>query len=301
MIPAPIALTLALLVLASATASDPLPLEAPVPSPNPLARDVTPTAPAPSPRTAADRSQRGKEPSTTKGESPAPDSADALPGQLEEKPAPRPATGEEAPSEPDADETKPKEQPRLVSPPRLTPSAAEEAACRQRLTSLGAKFTEQPPVGDPSGCAMPRPISLSDLGSGIGVQPPALVNCATAEALSRFLAGTGEKIAKEEIGSRLESVQQASGYVCRPRNGTAKLSEHAFGNAIDIASFTLMDGTVIAVDTTRNPKHSLFLSKVRTAACGPFKTVLGPGSDSDHATHFHFDLAMRRNGGTFCQ
>ena len=109
------------------------------------------------------------------------------------------------------------------------------------------------------------------------------------------------KIAKDEFGSPLKSIQQASGYVCRPRNGTAKLSEHAFGNAVDIASFTLTDGTVITVGATRNPKHSQFLSKMRTAACGPFKTVLGPGSDGDHADHFHLDLAMRRNGGTFCQ
>ena len=31
------------------------------------------------------------------------------------------------------------------------------------------------------------------------------------------------------------------------------------------------------------------------------ETVLGPGSDADHALHFHFDLEPRRNGGTFCQ
>ncbi|TIT86210.1 MAG: extensin family protein, partial [Mesorhizobium sp.] len=43
-----------------------------------------------------------------------------------------------------------------------------------------------------------------------------------------------------------------------------------------------------------------FLNTVRKAACGPFKTVLGPGSDPDHALHFHFDLEPRRNGGTFC-
>ncbi|TIQ63130.1 MAG: extensin family protein, partial [Mesorhizobium sp.] len=36
-------------------------------------------------------------------------------------------------------------------------------------------------------------------------------------------------------------------------------------------------------------------------ACGPFKTVLGPGSDADHSLHLHLDLAPRRNGGTFCQ
>jgi hypothetical protein len=50
-----------------------------------------------------------------------------------------------------------------------------------------------------------------------------------------------------------------------------------------------------------DPKAAKFLGAIRKAACGPFKTVLGPGSDADHALHFHFDLAPRRNGGTFCQ
>lgn len=166
---------------------------------------------------------------------------------------------------------------------------------------MGARFEERPPLSDPSGCDAPHPIALTGLGNGIAVEPEALVNCATAEAVSRFSADTISRIAKEELGASLKSIQQASGYVCRPRNGTVKLSEHAFGNALDIASFTLSDGTEIAVTATRNPKQSEFLSKIRTAACGPFKTVLGPGSDADHATHFHLDLAPRRNGGTFCQ
>lgn len=47
--------------------------------------------------------------------------------------------------------------------------------------------------------------------------------------------------------------------------------------------------------------HQAFLDAVRSAACGPFKTVLGPGTDADHATHFHFDMAARRNGATYCR
>ena len=111
----------------------------------------------------------------------------------------------------------------LSSNPRRgpNPSAAEEAACRQRLSALGARFEERPPVSDPSGCAIPHPIMLSALGGGIGIQPEALLNCATAEALARFLTGTAAKIAKEELGLPLKSVGQASGYVCRPRNGTS--------------------------------------------------------------------------------
>ena len=249
-------------------------------------------APVPAPRNSIAASD-------SSGQRPAPGSP--LPERIKEKPEPRPGIDEGQPAPPVPDQHKPDAQPRLQSPPRPQTSAAEEAACRQRLSGLGAKFEVEPPVSDPSGCAIPHPIMLSSLGDGIDVQPGALINCAIAEVLARFLTETATKIAREELGSPLKSIRQASGYICRPRNGTMKLSEHAFGNAVDIAGFTLSDGTLIEVNATRNPRHSLFLSKVRRAACGPFRTVLGPGSDTDHANHFHLDLAMRRNGATFCQ
>ena len=96
-------------------------------------------------------------------------------------------------------------------------------------------------------------------------------------------------------------MNHASAYVCRSRNGNAKLSEHALGNAIDIASFVLGDGRQVDVKAGAEQKEQEFLDGLRKAACGPFKTVLGPGSDADHALHFHFDLAKRRSGSTFCQ
>jgi hypothetical protein len=273
-------------IFASAAAADPLPLKAPLPAGREQVGTAPLAVPAPAPRPA------GKKPTVP------PESA--LPERIEEKPEPRPKADAGPPSLSKPDEAKPEAEPRLESPPRPETSAAEEAACRQRLSALGARFEERPAVSDPNGCAIPHPIVLTASGDGIGIQPGALLNCATAEALARFLTGPAEKIAKEELGFPLKSIQQASGYVCRPRNGTLKLSEHAFGNALDIASFTLSDDTQIDVDAARNPQHSQFLSKVRTAACGPFRTVLGPGSDADHAKHFHLDLAMRRNGATFC-
>jgi hypothetical protein len=191
--------------------------------------------------------------------------------------------------------------PKLQFPPRPPTSPAEEAVCRKRLRALGAKFEERPPISDPLGCAIARPILLKELGGGIDIEPDALLNCSTADAIARFSRNTMSKLAGEQFGATVKSIAQASAYVCRPRNGTSKLSEHAFGNALDIARIELSDGATVDVNATRNPQRSLFLSKLRTAACGPFKTVLGPGSDADHAAHFHLDLASRRNGSTFCQ
>ncbi|RUV89413.1 extensin family protein, partial [Mesorhizobium sp. M5C.F.Ca.IN.020.14.1.1] len=126
-------------------------------------------------------------------------------------------------------------------------------------------------------------------------------NCQMAEAAARFAANTIQPAAKAELDANLKSVGQASAYVCRPHHGGGKLSEHAFGNALDIASFTLSNGRRIDVGPVPPEKDAKFLNAVRKAACGPFKTVLGPGSDTDHSQHFHLDLAPRRNGGTFCQ
>jgi hypothetical protein len=48
-----------------------------------------------------------------------------------------------------------------------------------------------------------------------------------------------------------------------------------------------------------------FLSAVRKSACGPFTTVLGPGSDGYHSGHLHLDLAKRLTSGPsrglFCE
>ena len=271
-----------------------------------LGETLPKTAPRPQPRSSA--APTPDEPPAKSGgnDEGAPAAAPATtPVEPTDTPTPRPKGGGEDQGPP-ADAggpgaAEPAEAPAMEVPPRPEVSPAEEVACRERLTRMGAEFAEQPPLSDPSGCAVAKPLSLKSLSPTIAVQPPVTVNCSTAEALARFVTQTASPLAEQELGSPVKAVGQASGYVCRPRNGTHKLSEHAFGNAVDIASFTLADGTTVEVTATRNPEQSTFLSKLRSAACGPFKTVLGPGSDADHALHFHLDLAKRRSDKPFCQ
>ncbi|WP_168991709.1 MULTISPECIES: extensin family protein [Mesorhizobium] len=179
---------------------------------------------------------------------------------------------------------------------------AEEVACRERLKTLGVEFEEHKAEGNPEiGCSIPYPIELKTLGKSVAIGPGTELNCTMAEAAARFAADVIQPAAKAEFGTDLKSISQASAFVCRPRHGTRKLSEHAFGNALDIASFTLSDGKKIEVGPAPPEKEGKFLNAVRKAACGPFKTVLGPGADADHSLHFHLDLEPRRHGGTFCQ
>lgn len=186
--------------------------------------------------------------------------------------------------------------------PRLDENAQRaEQACRQRLKELGVAFEEEQPLFDPQGCSVPAPLSVSKLGAAIALEPAGVMNCTMTEAAARFAQTTVAPAARQIYGTGIKAIANASAYVCRPRNGSTKLSEHAFGNALDISRFVLADGRAVDVAAVSEQKAKDFLDRIRKAACGPFKTVLGPGSDADHATHFHVDLAKRRNGGTFCQ
>ena len=78
--------------------------------------------------------------------------------------------------------------------------------------------------------------------------------------------------------------------------------EHAFGNALDIASFTLANGRVVTVkDGWRGaPEEQGFLRDVQMAACRQFATVLAPGSNRFHYDHMHVDLMRRGSGESVC-
>ena len=219
----------------------------------------------------------------------------------EEKPAVTPSQPKPSALSKETGKKPPPTDPRSDLRP-IEPMPKQQAACRQRLKALGVEFEEQKPLHDEeNGCAVAYPITVTRLGADIALEPQAEMNCEMAEAAARFMERTVLPAAKAHFGTGLKSVDQASAYVCRPRHNGEKMSEHAFGNALDIASFTLADDTRIAVEPDPPGKNAKFLGAVRKAACGPFKTVLGPGSDADHALHLHLDLQPRRNGGTFCQ
>ena len=107
------------------------------------------------------------------------------------------------------------------------------------------------------------------------------------------------------FGQPVVKIKQISAYSCRGMNGQpgARISEHAFGNALDIAAFTLTVGRHITVkDGWRGlPEEQGFLHDVQAAACQQFTTVLAPGSNAFHYDHIHVDLMRRSSGHVICQ
>ena len=83
----------------------------------------------------------------------------------------------------------------------------------------------------------------------VAVKPAATLACPIVSVLDRWLAESVQPAAQRWFGARVVEIKQISAYSCRGMNGNshAHISEHAFGNALDIAGFTLADGRHITV------------------------------------------------------
>ncbi|MEX0955960.1 MAG: extensin family protein [Rhizobiaceae bacterium] len=212
--------------------------------------------------------------------------ADELLAAVPRVPTPRPEASERLPT-PDVDDVMP----------------AGEQTCRTRLTALKVEFSELARIDGEGQCGIAFPIEVTSLGGGVELTPAGVMNCATAETAAQLVLETIGPAAERTLGSGLAGIRHASAYICRNRASEGKISEHARGNALDISAFLLEDGRtvdVVGYGPADKPERR-FMQTVRSAACGPFKTVLGPGTDADHANHFHLDLAERRRGSTYCR
>lgn len=161
------------------------------------------------------------------------------------------------------------------------------------------------PFGDAK-CPVDDPVRLHSVttSSGVVTFPEAPVfSCRFARQFALWISDTGSAVVLAQTNRRLEKVATGPGYDCRHRNGDAsgKMSEHAAGDAVDITTMTLADGTTIrmadAIDPNA-PSHAV-LRALRTTACGYFTTVLGPGANEAHREHYHLDLGIHGKSGNY--
>lgn len=138
----------------------------------------------------------------------------------------------------------------------------------------------------------------------VSVSPAATLACPIVSALDQWIAGSVQPAAMRWFGQPVAEITQISAYSCRGMNGNpnARISEHAFGNALDIAGFTLADGRKVTVKGGWHglPEEQGFLRDIQAAACGQFTTVLAPGSNVYHYDHIHVDLMRRGSGHRAC-
>lgn len=179
---------------------------------------------------------------------------------------------------------------------------ASERQCRARLKRLGVQFKDLAPIREGANCGIAHPVEVTKFARGVAVTPAAVLNCGMAEETARWVQGDLAVASRTRYLSGISEIRQMSAYSCRRIRGSSRWSEHSTGNAIDIGSIKLDSGKVIDVarPTFFALREKAYLHRVRTKACEHFTTVLGPGSDSDHKDHFHFDLRQRNSSYRHC-
>ena len=184
---------------------------------------------------------------------------------------------------------------------------AEEARCLRAGELRPSQFAEPLPAIRQKGvCGLQSPFKVSGLDEGrVSINPPARLGCPMNTALNTWLRDVVQPAAYANYGQPIVGIKNIASYGCRTRNNKpgAPLSEHSFGNALDIKAFFLADGRTVDIRSAwykGTPQAQAFLRQVQSGACGTFKTVLGPGSDGFHEDHFHLDLARHKSGRAVC-
>lgn len=172
---------------------------------------------------------------------------------------------------------------------------AENMCLSRKLVQTTAYVSLGKEIEGPGPCGMQQPFKVTRLGNGsVALKQRVTLACPALAEAEAWLADTLQPAAQLYFGVPVAEINAGS-YSCRGRNNQvgAKLSEHSFGNALDIMSVTLADGHVITVKGgwRGTPAEQGFLREVFTGACARFSTVLGPGSDMFHYDHVHVDLA----------
>lgn len=173
----------------------------------------------------------------------------------------------------------------------------DPAQCRAVLDRSGVPFTVLAATGEGACRRADRTVLVQSPLSP--AKPP--TTCAVAAAFQLWIDQGVKPASLEIFGQPVQRIQHFGAYNCRRLYGRNEgpWSEHATGNAIDIAAFVLADRTRISVlsDWAGEDKKAEFMRRIRDAACRSFGTVLSPDYNKAHADHLHLDQEQRGIGG----
>jgi hypothetical protein len=186
---------------------------------------------------------------------------------------------------------------------KLAGLADEGEHCQALLHRAGVNFTALPARRSGEQCGYSHAVRFTEGGARlIDYHPAGLgTNCAVAAGLALWEWHVVQPAALEHFGRQVETIEHFGSYSCRRLYGRGEgdWSEHATANALDVAGFTLSDGTRISVASHWDDggARERFLKQVRDGACDLFATVLSPDYNQAHRDHFHLDQADRGQFG----
>lgn len=198
----------------------------------------------------------------------------------------------------------------VLPPGRSAPTYSPRTYGAPVYQSPQRPYAEPAPVYQSPQRALPplgpaRAPQMTHAMTPAALTPPATLACPIVSALDHWVADGVQPAAMRWFGAQVTEIKQISAYSCRGMVGAggSGISEHAFGNALDIAAFTLADGRRITVQDGwhGSPEEQGFLRDVHLAACDNFMTVLAPGYNAAHYNHIHVDLMRRASGERPCR
>ncbi len=223
---------------------------------------------------------------------------DAAPRRSMPVPRPRPVTPGARSSAPPAAASQNRDQ---KQPSQTDDAARDDEACLARLRAASVRFDiPTMAVGTKAACTIEVPVRLKSVTARaravteVHLPEEPIVSCEFAERLTGWLGHLVAPLIAGRMSADLRAVRTGPGYECRNRNGAAngKLSAHAVGKAIDISALELSSGKLIPIKPDGDEAMRNVVDSLRTAACGWFTTVLGPGSDAAHTDHLHVDITL---------
>ncbi len=170
--------------------------------------------------------------------------------------------------------------------------------CVADLDKARVNYLSVPDQDFGGGCTTINSVKLLDIGT-----PVTNLGTMTCQLADRFTAWARygvQPAARLILGSPIARIETYGTYNCRQIAGSDKLSEHARGNAVDVAAFVLADGRRISIkgDWHGSGDAARFLRVVHDSACKRFMTVLSPDYNAAHVDHLHFDMGASRG---FCR
>jgi hypothetical protein len=184
------------------------------------------------------------------------------------------------------------------------PEPVEDDVDSPGAPSYPPNYSARPPADPIPPLGPSRDPVLTSAGP-VELKPAATLACPIVSALDQWLNNAVQPAAQRWFRQPVVEIKQISAYSCRGMNGdpNAHISEHAFGNALDVAEFTLADGHKVSVQYGWHgtPEEQAFLHDVQSAACEQFTTVLAPGANVYHYNHIHVDLMRHYNSRHICE
>lgn len=148
--------------------------------------------------------------------------------------------------------------------------------CISSLKERGVKFRALGNQGSNT-CPVMNAVRVEGFESMV-VSSPFILSCPTALKLTNWLQD-----------AQVKSFSHMGTVNCRRMRGSGFLSEHSFGNAIDISKVDTAD---IKADWGTNTLKGRRLTETAAKACKYFSNVLTPDTNKAHHDHFHLDTGL---------